>query len=83
MPRYSASARTDSRLWVVAENSPSTSFKLQAAVVERALDALRHQVEDGETVGHLAEVGFRDADDSRAAALEPFHHAPSTGAKTG
>src|SRR5215510_15054095 len=28
-PRYSASARTDRRLWVVAENRPSTSFKLR------------------------------------------------------
>src|SRR5262249_42978509 len=28
MPRYSASARTDRRLWVVAENKPSTSLRL-------------------------------------------------------
>src|SRR5262249_8537457 len=28
-PRYSASARTEMRLWAVAENRPSTSFKLR------------------------------------------------------
>src|SRR5258708_14131014 len=30
MPRYSASARTANRLWAVAENKPSTSFRLTA-----------------------------------------------------
>ena len=62
---------------------PVDVLQLQAAIVERAPDALRHQIEDGDTLGHLAEVGFRDPDDRRAAALEPFHHAPSAGAKTG
>ena len=62
---------------------PVDVLQFQAAIVERAPDSLRHQIEDGETVGHLAKVGFRDADDGRAAAFEPFHHALSTGAKTG
>ncbi len=83
IPRYSASPSTDNRLWVVAREQPVDVLQFQAAIVERAPDSLRHQIEDGEAIGHLAEVGFRDADDCRAAALEPFHHAPSTGAKTG
>ena len=58
-------------------------LQAQAAIVERALDALRHQVDDGQSVRHFAEVGFGHADDRRAAALEPVHHAPSTGTKTG
>ena len=82
-PRYSHSASTDSRLCVVALNTPSTSFKRQAAVVERALDALRHQVDDGHAVRHLAEIGFRDADDRRAAALQAVHHLASAGTNTG
>ena len=83
MPRYSASPSTDRRLWVVAAEQAVDVFQAQAAVVERALGALRHQVDDGHSVGHLAEVGFGHSDDRRAAALEPVHHAPSTGTKTG
>ena len=44
---------------------------------------LRHQIDDGESVRHLAKVGFRDTDDGGAAPLEPLHHALRTGVKTG
>ena len=45
----------------------------QAAILERPLDALCHQVDDGESVGHVAQIGFGDADDRRAAALQAVH----------
>src|SRR5262245_29669043 len=47
------------------------------------MHALRHQVDDGHTLGDMAEIGFGDPDDRRAAALEPVHHTPSAGTNTG
>ena len=58
-------------------------LQTEPAIVERTLGALRHQVDDGKAICHLAEIGFRNADDGRAAPFEPFHHAPSAGTKTG
>ena len=56
----------------------------EAAIVEGAGDALRHQVDDVEAGTHLTEIGFRGADDRRAAALQLAHGAPpSAGTKTG
>ena len=37
----------------------------QPAIGERARDALRHQVDRRQTFGHLAEIGFGNADDRR------------------
>src|SRR5262249_23471536 len=62
---------------------PVDVFQAQAAIVERAPRALRHQVGDGHAVGHLAKIRFRHADDRGATPLEPVHHAPSTGVNTG
>ncbi len=83
MPRYSASpSDRHAALGGGAEQAVDV-FQAQAAIVERAPRALRHQVDDRHAVGHLAEIRFRNADDGRAAPLEPVHHAPSAGVKTG
>ena len=58
-------------------------LQTEPAIVERPLGALRHQVDDGKAVCHLAEIGFRNPDDGCAAPFEPSHHAPSAGTKTG
>ena len=58
-------------------------FEPQAAVGERAMDALRHQVERTHVGGDRADVGFGGADDRGAAAREAVHGAPSTGVNTG
>ena len=50
--------------------------QLEAAIIERPLDALRHQVDGTHLRGDRAEIGLGDADDrgaSRAAAA--VHHA--------
>ncbi len=81
--RYSASPRTDNRLWVVAENSPSTSFnfKPQSSSARPTPCAIRSKTERPSAT--WAKVGFRDPDNCRATAFEPFHHVLSAGAKTG
>ena len=58
-------------------------LEAQTAVVERTLGPLRHQVDEGEAFRHLAEIGFGNPDNRRAAAVEPLHHAASTGTNTG
>ena len=83
MPRYSASDRPEVRACVEAQNSPSTSRRLRPAILERAGDALRHQIDDVEPFADVAEIAFRRPDDRRAAALQPAHHAFSAGMKTG
>ena len=82
MPRYSIMPLIDMRCCVIAQNSPSTSFRLSPQSRERALRALRHEVHRAHAVGDLAEIGFGDADDRRRAALQAVHHAAS-GVNTG
>ena len=67
----------------MAENSAVDVRELQPAVIERPVHALRHQVDDGQALRHMAQIGFGDADDRRAAALQAFHHTPSAGTNTG
>ena len=55
----------------------------EAAIVERAGDALRHQIDDVEPRPDLAEIAFRGPDDRRAAALKAAHAASPAGVKTG
>ena len=55
----------------------------EPAIVERAGDALRHQVDDVHALGDLAEIGFGDADDRGRAALSPSISAAPAGMKTG
>ena len=82
MPRYSISDTIDMRCCVMAQNRPSTSFKVEPAIGERARNALRHQIHRAHAVGDLAEIGLGDADDRGCAALQAFHHAAS-GVNTG
>ena len=81
--RYSHSAVLGMRLWPAAANTPSTSAMVRPQSAERALHALRHQVDDAHAGGDFAEVRFGDADDGGGAARERGLHAFSTGSKTG
>jgi hypothetical protein len=55
----------------------------EAAVRQRALHALRHQIDDAHVRGDFAEVRFGHADDRGGAAREAGVHASATGSKTG
>jgi hypothetical protein len=55
----------------------------QPAIIERPLDALRHQVDRTHVRGDRTQIGLGDADDRRRAALQPVHQPASTGTKTG
>src|SRR5207302_10875520 len=52
------------------------------AIFKRAGRALRHQVDRRHPVRHVAEIGLGRADDRRAAARKPGHHAASAGTNT-
>src|SRR6516165_9698663 len=55
----------------------------EPTIGERAVNALRHQIDRTHLLCDGAEIGFRDADDRGRAALQPVHHAPSAGTNTG
>ncbi len=64
-------------------DQPVDIAERQPTIVERAVNALRHQVDRAHLGGDRTQIGFGDADDRGAAALQAAHHAPSTGTKTG
>ena len=57
--------------------------QFQAAVGERPMDALRHQIERAHVGGDRADIGFGGADDRGAAAREAVHGAVPAGVNTG
>ena len=67
----------------MAQNRPSTSFSFKSAIGQRAMDALRHQIERTHVGGHRADVRFRGTDNGCAAAHKAFHGVPSAGVNTG
>ena len=83
MPRYSARPSTERRLWLVAENSPSTSFsfKPQSSRARLTPCAIR-------SVTDIPSATWPRSDSATPtiAALprfETFHHTPSAGTNTG
>ena len=56
----------------------------QPGIVQRSVDALRHQVDRAHQRGDGAQIGFRCADDGDTAAGDALaHHASSAGVNTG
>jgi len=53
------------------------------AITERAVDALRHQVDRAHILGDGAQIRLGDTDDRGAAAQQPVHYAGSAGTNTG
>ena len=64
-------------------DQPVDIAQAEPAIVERAVDALRHQIDRAHLGGDGAEIAFGNTDDRGRAAPQPVHHAPSTGVKTG
>ena len=74
--------RRRSRLRGGAEDAVDVT-QFQPAVCERAMDALRHQVERTHVGGDRTDIRFGRADDRCAAAREAVHGAASAGVNTG
>ena len=83
MPRYSARFNGEVRLWVRGADEAVDILQREPAIVERAGDALGHQVDDDVPWRDLADIALGRPDDCRAAALEAAHDAPPTAVKTG
>jgi hypothetical protein len=82
IPRYSASARPEVRVWAVAQSRPSTS-RNASPQSPSARDALRHQIDRVHFLGDGAQIRLCDTHDRGAAALQSVHYTGSTGVTTG